>query len=74
MKMLYLLYMLYRGYTGQKLQSNLECEIFQVLREEAEESYRSEIIMTMKSNSIEDMSNNVDVLKEWFASWKPDDA
>ena len=63
-----------RGYTGQKLQSNLECEIFQVLREEAEESYRNEIIMTMGSNTIEDMSNNVEVLKEWVASWKPHEA
>lgn len=60
-----------RGYTGQKLQSNLECEIFQVLREEAEESYRHDIIMVMASNTIEDMSNNVEVLKEWIASWKP---
>ena len=69
-----MLNVLCRGYTGQKLQSNLECEIFQILREEAEESYRNEIIMTMKNNTIEDMSNNVEVLREWVASWKPHEA
>ncbi|KAI5061994.1 hypothetical protein GOP47_0022533 [Adiantum capillus-veneris] len=58
-----------RGYSGQKLQSNLECEIFQVIREEAEESYRRDIIKVMPSNTIEDMSNNVEALKAWVASW-----
>lgn len=60
-----------RGYMGQKLQNNMECEIFQVLREEAEESYAHDIIMTMTSNTIEDLSNNVEVLKAWIATWRP---
>ncbi|PHT53706.1 hypothetical protein CQW23_08168 [Capsicum baccatum] len=31
-----------RGYTGQKLTNNIECEIFQILLEEAKESYPEE--------------------------------
>lgn len=56
---------------GQKLQNNIECEIFQVLLEEAHESYSKDIIMTLQSDTIEDISRNVDLLKEWVANWSP---
>lgn len=49
-----------------KLQNNIECEIFQVLLEEARESYKEEIEMHLPSNTIEDMSNNVGLLKDWL--------
>lgn len=62
-----------RGYMGQKLQNNIECEIFQVLLEEAHESYSKDIIMTLQSDTIEDISKNVDLLKEWVANWSPRD-
>lgn len=62
-----------RGYMGQKLQNNIECEIFQVLLEEAHESYSKDIIMTLQSDTIEDISRNVDLLKEWVANWSPRD-
>lgn len=58
-----------RGYMGQKLQNNIECEIFQVLLEEARESYSKDIIMALRSDTIEDVSRNVDLLKEWVANW-----
>eukprot|EP00249_Psilotum_nudum_P000234 c10979_g1_i1 orf=198-725(-) len=60
-----------RGYMGQKLQNNMECEIFQVLLEEAYESYSHDIITAMPSNTIEDMSDNVERLKDWVHSWTP---
>jgi len=62
-----------RGYMGQKLQNNIECEIFQVLLEEAHESYSKDIIMALRSDTIEDVSRNVDSLKEWVANWSPRD-
>jgi adenylate kinase len=49
-----------------KLQNNIECEIFQVLLEEARESYKEEIVKHLPSNTIEDMSNNVGFLKDWL--------
>jgi len=60
-----------RGYMGRKLQNNMECEIFQVLLEEANESYAQEIVRALPSNTIEDMSNNVEILSDWIRAWSP---
>ncbi|CAA6655521.1 unnamed protein product [Spirodela intermedia] len=59
------------GYTGLKLTNNIECEIFQVLLEEAKGSYRGDIVMAMKSDSVEDISRNVSTLTGWVNSWAP---
>ncbi|TVU39455.1 hypothetical protein EJB05_12875, partial [Eragrostis curvula] len=48
-----------RGYMGAKLTNNIECEIFQVLLEEARESYKEEIVMPLRSDNVEDISRNV---------------
>jgi adenylate kinase len=56
---------------GRKLQNNMECEIFQVLLEEANESYAQEIVRALPSNTIEDMSNNVEILSDWIRAWSP---
>uniref|UniRef100_A0A803MZN1 Adenylate kinase isoenzyme 6 homolog n=1 Tax=Chenopodium quinoa TaxID=63459 RepID=A0A803MZN1_CHEQI len=44
-----------RGYTGSKLTNNIECEIFQTLLEEAKDSYRVDVVVAMKSDSIDDI-------------------
>lgn len=59
----------YRGYTGSKLSNNIECEIFQVLLEEAKDSYHEDIVVALRSDSIDDMDNNVSDLTNWVASW-----
>jgi len=51
-----------RGYKGRKLNENIECEIMHVIVEEARESYREEIVKILKSNTVEDQENNVDVI------------
>ncbi|CAI6008960.1 unnamed protein product [Closterium sp. NIES-65] len=53
-----------RGYTGKKLQSNMECEIMQVLLEEARDSYKESIVHPMQSDSLEDMERNVATIKQ----------
>ncbi|KAL2488866.1 Adenylate kinase isoenzyme 6-like protein [Forsythia ovata] len=58
-----------RGYTGQKLTNNIECEIFQVLLEEAKESYPEEIVVAVRSNTIDDINRNVATLTDWVRSW-----
>ncbi|KAJ1432120.1 P-loop containing nucleoside triphosphate hydrolase [Sesbania bispinosa] len=57
-----------RGYNESKLSNNIECEIFQVLLEEAKESYPEDRVVAMKSDTIEDISRNVATLTEWYLS------
>eukprot|EP00245_Coleochaete_scutata_P006543 TRINITY_DN21019_c0_g1_i1.p1 TRINITY_DN21019_c0_g1~~TRINITY_DN21019_c0_g1_i1.p1 ORF type:complete len:195 (+),score=37.65 TRINITY_DN21019_c0_g1_i1:38-586(+) len=59
-----------RGYTGKKLSDNIECEIMQVLAEEARENYKAEIIQCMENNTIEDLERNADVITTWVQSWR----
>ncbi|KAH8936393.1 hypothetical protein BDL97_17G082000 [Sphagnum fallax] len=58
-----------RGYMGCKLQNNMECEIFQVLLEDAYEFYNLDIVQALLSNTIEDMSNNVEILSGLIRAW-----
>ena len=60
-----------RGYTGSKLSNNIECEIFQVLLEEARESYKEDIVMPLRSDNVEDISRNVGTLTDWVNNWRP---
>ena len=48
-----------RGYPKPKRDENLQAEIMQVCLEEAHESYESDIIHVMQSDTIEDMERNV---------------
>lgn len=56
---------------GAKLTNNIECEIFQVLLEEAKGSYPEDIVVALQSDTVEDISRNVSVLTEWVNSWRP---
>ncbi|KAK8491493.1 hypothetical protein V6N13_046090 [Hibiscus sabdariffa] len=58
-----------RGYEGAKLSNNIECEIFQVLLEEAKESYPEDIVISLKSDNIEDITRNVSTITDWIRSW-----
>eukprot|EP00271_Cylindrocystis_brebissonii_P020983 TRINITY_DN7292_c0_g1_i1.p1 TRINITY_DN7292_c0_g1~~TRINITY_DN7292_c0_g1_i1.p1 ORF type:complete len:235 (-),score=28.73 TRINITY_DN7292_c0_g1_i1:690-1394(-) len=55
-----------RGYLGRKLEENMECEIMQVLLEDAHESYRPEIVMPLPSNTPQDQASNVAAIRRWF--------
>lgn len=59
-----------RGYNQLKLQENLEAEIMQVLVEEARESYDSNIVHILSSNSIEDMESNVQRISQWIENFR----
>ncbi|XP_052184408.1 adenylate kinase isoenzyme 6 homolog isoform X2 [Diospyros lotus] len=60
-----------RGYTGAKLTNNMECEIFQVLLEEAKNSYSEDIVVPLRSDTIDDMDRNVATLTDWARNWQP---
>ncbi len=51
-----------RGYTGRKLQENIECEIMHVIIEEARVSYREDILRVLKSNAVEDQEANLELV------------
>uniref|UniRef100_A0A2P2NAQ2 Adenylate kinase isoenzyme 6 homolog n=1 Tax=Rhizophora mucronata TaxID=61149 RepID=A0A2P2NAQ2_RHIMU len=60
-----------RGYSQAKVSNNIECEIFQVLLEEAKDSYREDIVLASRSDSIDDITRNVATLTEWVRNWQP---
>ena len=59
-----------RGYTDKKRNENMECEIMQVVLEEARESYDPKIVHELVSNTLDDLDSNVDRICSWYDSWK----
>jgi len=59
-----------RGYTGKKLQDNVQCEIFQTILDEARESYDPQIVFELPSNAPEDLVNNTAKIKTWVEEFK----
>ena len=58
-----------RGYTGKKLQDNIQCEIFQTILEEARDSYKAEIVHELPSNTPDDMESNLERIVLWMQQW-----
>ena len=63
-----------RGYSGKKLENNIDCEIFQTILDEAKESYKEEIVHELQSNNEQDINANVDRIVAWIDQWLKDDA
>ena len=63
-----------RGYSEKKVSENIECEIMQVVAEEARESYKAEIIQMLPSNTVQELESNVDRIQRWVAAYEADDA
>ena len=59
-----------RGYSQKKLDDNIQCEIFQMMLEEAKESYDENIVHELKSNTIEDFDRNLANIMNWLEEWK----
>ena len=51
-----------RGYPDKKITENIDCEIMEVTSEEVRDSYKNDIILELKSEKIEDMENNLDIV------------
>jgi len=62
--------LIYRGYPQKKITENIECEIFQVILEEARESYSNEIVIELQSNTIQDMESNASRIEQWVYNFK----
>lgn len=62
----------HRGYSGRKLEENVQCEIFQTIYEEAMESYRAEIVHQLPSNNPDDLERNLLQIQAWLQKWMLD--
>lgn len=58
------------GYKEKKIAENNEAEIMGVVAEEARESYAPEAIVTLQSESAEDMDNNAERIATWVRAWR----
>ncbi len=47
----------------------MDCEIMQVIAEEAMNSYDKDIVVVLKSNTVQDMESNVERIHEWVEQW-----
>lgn len=61
-----------RGYSDRKRDQNMECEIMQVVLEEAKENYAQEVVHEVTSDTIEDMNANVERVQAWIQQWMVD--
>jgi len=53
-----------RGYSEKKITENIECEILDVLKDEVENSYQQDIVVELKSEKVDDMEANIEVIVE----------
>lgn len=60
----------FRGYSGKKLEDNIECEIFGTIHEEALDSYKKGSVFELASNSADEMENNVEQIVQWIEQFK----
>ncbi|KAK0356817.1 factor activating pos9 [Friedmanniomyces endolithicus] len=61
-----------RGYGEKKLQENMDCEIMEVLLQEAREAYDDEMVVELRSESTEEIDANVERIEQWIKNWKKD--
>ena len=59
----------YRGYSGKKLEDNIQCEIFQTILEEARDSYKHEIVHELPSNNPEELEDNLEKISTWIQQY-----
>jgi adenylate kinase len=61
-----------RGYGARKLEQNMDAEIMQVLLDEARGAFDEEVVVELKSNTMEDLDANVERVALWAEQWKSD--
>lgn len=59
-----------RNYPLVKIQDNNEAEIMQFVLNEAREAYPAEAIVELKSESNDDIEQNVQRIVQWIESWR----
>lgn len=62
--------LLERNYNQKKLQSNIECEIFETILQEAKDSYKPEIVFELRSETPNDVEKCIKEIKDWYKAWQ----
>lgn len=63
-----------RGYGEDKLQENLDAEIFEVLLEEAKQAYDEEIVVELTSETDNEIESNCARIVAWIDAWEQNNA
>jgi adenylate kinase len=59
-----------RGYKEEKVQENMDAEIFGVVSEEAREAWEEDgVVVELKSVEVEDVERNAERVLEWVRNW-----
>ena len=61
---------IHRGYSGKKLEDNVTAEIMNVILDEACDAYKPEVVREMESNTVDDMDENVDAIKQFVEEFR----
>ncbi|KAI8851801.1 AAA domain-containing protein [Chytridium lagenaria] len=59
-----------RGYSENKITENIECEIMEVVAQEARDSYEAEILVELVSETIENIEENVNRIETWVENYR----
>ena len=59
-----------RGYNDRKVSENMECEIMQVVLDEAMESYDPKIVKQLRGNTLSDLESNVESVAAWAKAFR----
>merc|ERR1711934_137844 len=60
-----------RGYSEDKVQENVQCEIMEVVLEEARSSYKPDIIVELVSDNADQLDANAEQVAQWIKEWQP---
>ncbi|GAA5932584.1 hypothetical protein JCM3775_005969 [Rhodotorula graminis] len=63
-----------RGYKLNKIEENNEAEIMEVVLADARESYAEEVVVELRSESPEEMEENVGRILQWVHGWRANNA
>lgn len=58
-----------KGYKEKKISENIECEIMQVVLDEARDSYDEGVIIVLDSNSSSQLESNAERIAGWVKNW-----
>lgn len=61
-----------RGYKDEKVQENMDAEIFDVIGEEAREAWEEGQVVELKSIKVEDVEENAERVVQWAKQWLKD--
>ena len=58
-----------RGYGDEKMQENIDAEIFGVVAEEAREGWEESQVVELRSERVEDVEENAERVLRWIGDW-----